>query len=32
MNVQLNLLDRDWCSVNAPVVLAAMRGREWGPA
>lgn len=27
--LQLSLLDRDWCSVNAPVVLAAMRGREF---
>lgn len=26
---QLSLLDRDWCSVNAPVVLAAMRGRTF---
>lgn len=29
MNTQLNLLDRDWCNVNAPVVLSAMRGREF---
>lgn len=29
MSVQLSLLDREWCSINAPVVLNRFRGSRF---
>lgn len=29
MTLQLSLLDRDWCSLNQPLVLQAMAGKSF---